>query len=269
MGAPAVVTVHDLAIYRHPEWFPGRQPLSKGLVVPRSVARAERIICVSDNTARDVEAIFNADPARLEVVHSGVSARFRPLEAERTAEVRRRLALPDRYILFVSTVEPRKNLETLLDAWVQLADRPPLVVAGGFGWRFEAVAEKMRRLEAAGLRHLGSVAPDDLPALYNLALCLAHPAWYEGFGLTPLEAMACATPVVSSNASSLPEVTGDAALLVDPADVDGWRAALERVTGDAALRNHLARRGVLRAAEFTWERCADRTWRVLSRASRG
>lgn len=263
-----MITVHDLAIYLHPEWFPGRQPLSKGLVVPRSVERAARILCVSANTARDVAAIFNPEPGRVEVVHPGVGGRFRPLEPDRTQAVRERLELPERFLLFVSTVEPRKNLETLLDAWAQLRDRPPLVVAGGFGWRYEAVRAKMERLAGAGLRHLGAVSPEDLPALYNLALALVHPAWYEGFGLTPLEAMACATPVVCSSASSLPEVVGDAALLVEPGDVDGWRAALERIDSDAALRNDLARRGVLRAAEFTWERTAERTWRALSRVAR-
>jgi len=269
VGAPAVITVHDLAIYLHREWFPGRQPLSTGLVVPRSVERAERVLCVSANTARDVEAVFHADPAKLEVVHLGVSPRFRPLEHDQTQAVRERLRLPERFILFVSTVEPRKNLETLLDAWAQLSDRPPLVVAGAFGWRFEAVAAKLERLATAGVHHLGAVAPADLPALYNAALCLAHPAWYEGFGLTPLEAMACATPVVCSSSSSLPEVVGDAGILVDPGDVDAWHEALRRVVGDGALRNDLAGRGVLRAADLSWERTADRTWRALSRAAAG
>jgi glycosyltransferase involved in cell wall biosynthesis len=269
VGAPAVITIHDLAIYLHREWFPGRQPLSTGLVVPRSVERAARVLCVSANTARDVEAIFHTDPGKLEVVHEGVSPRFRPLEPDQTLTVRERLGLPARFILFVSTVEPRKNLETLLDAWAQLADRPPLVVAGAFGWRFQAVAAKMERLAGAGLHHLGPVAPEDLPALYNAALCLAHPAWYEGFGLTPLEAMACATPVVCSSSSSLPEVVGDAGILVDPGDVGAWHEALRRVVGDGGLRNELARRGVLRAADFSWERAADRTWRALSRAAAG
>lgn len=266
--APAVVTAHDMAIYLHPEWFPGRQWLSTRVVVPRTMARADRILCISASTRRDVARLFGVDEARLEVVPLGVSPRYRPLERDRVEAVRERLALPERFILFVSTVEPRKNLETLLDAWAQMRDRPPLVVAGGFGWRYEALAERMRRLEPAGLRHLGPVETADLPALYNLATCLAHPAWYEGFGLTPLEAMACATPVVCSSSSSLPEVVGDAAVLVDPGDVEGWTAALERVTGEAALRNDLARHGVLRAAGFTWDRTAERTWSALSRAAR-
>ena len=268
MRVPAVVTAHDMAIYRHPEWFPPGQWLSTRVVVPRTVARADRILCVSASTAGDLEDLFSVDRSRLEVVHLGAAARFRPLERDRLEAVRRRLRLPDRYVLFVSTVEPRKNLDTLLDAWAQLRNRPPLVVAGAYGWRHEATAARLARLAGSGVLHLGAVQPGDLPALYNLAACLAHPAWYEGFGLTPLEAMACATPVVASRSSSLPEVVGDAGLLVDPADADAWTAALERVLGDAELRNEMARRGVLRAAEFTWERAASRTWAALSRAAR-
>jgi glycosyltransferase involved in cell wall biosynthesis len=116
------------------------------------------------------------------------------------------------------------------------------------------------------VRVLGPVAPGDLPALYNLATCLAHPAWYEGFGLTPLEAMACGLPVVASNASSLPEVVGDAGVLVAPSDVEGWTAALDRVCGDPTFAASLSARGLARAAEFTWSRAAQATWRVLDSA---
>jgi glycosyltransferase involved in cell wall biosynthesis len=145
--------------------------------------------------------------------------------------------------------------------------RPPLVVAGAWGWRCDDVRERVERL-GSGVRLLGPVPDDDLPGLYNLATCLAHPAWYEGFGLTPLEAMACGLPVVTSSASSLPEVVGDAGLLVDPADVDGWAEALERVCEDLDLAATLRRRGVLRSAEFTWSRAAQRTWRVMDRVMR-
>jgi glycosyltransferase involved in cell wall biosynthesis len=269
VGAPAVVTAHDMAIYRHPEWFPGRQPLSTRLVVPKSLERASAILCVSQSTARDVQEIFGLPAQRLEVTYEGVSERFHPVAREDRSEVRRRLELPERFILFVSTIEPRKNLGSLLDAWAQMRGRPPLVVAGGFGWRHEEIQARMVRLAAAGLRHLGPVAPEDLPALYSSATVLAHPAWYEGFGLTPLEAMACGTPVVCSDRSSLPEVVGDAGILLDPSDVQAWTDALERITGDAAAASDLRRRGLLRAADFSWERSAERTWRAIERAARG
>jgi glycosyltransferase involved in cell wall biosynthesis len=262
VGMPSLVTVHDLAIYRRPEWFPGRQWLSTRVVVPRSVRGADAVLCVSASTAADVAELFDVPRHRLHVVHEGVDPSFRPLPAEPLHEARARLGLPERFVLFVGTLEPRKNLPTLLDAWGRLPDRPALVVAGGWGWRTE---ELRARLEPApaGVHLLHAVAPGDLPVLYNLASCLAHPAWYEGFGLTPLEAMACGTPVVVSNSSSLPEVVGNGGLLVDPADVEGWTGALERVLGDPELRDGLRERGLRRAAELTWERSARGTWGVM------
>jgi glycosyltransferase involved in cell wall biosynthesis len=268
LGVPAVVTAHDTAIYLHPEWFPGGQTASVRLIVPRSMRRADSIVAVSQNTASDVIEQFGVDPRRLHVIPEGVAARYRPLEGEQVQAVRRRFDLPERFILFVSTIEPRKNLETLLAAWSRLEDRPPLVIAGGWGWRYEAIRQ---RIEAAGseVRVLGQVEPAELPGLYNGATCLAHPAWYEGFGLTPLEALACGTPVVASSAASLPEVVGDAGLLVDPADVDGWTLALARLLEDAALREELSQRGLRRAAEFSWSRAAGGTWQVLDAVIEG
>jgi glycosyltransferase involved in cell wall biosynthesis len=268
VGSPAVITVHDLAIYRHPDWFPPRQPFAVRLVVPRSLRRADAIIAVSRSTARDLEQLFGIGPERVSVVHHGVAPTFRPLPPEPRAEARRRFGLPERFILFVGTLEPRKNLDTLLDAWAQVPRRPDLVLAGGWGWRHEGLRERLGRM-GGQVRLLGAVVPEELPALYNLALCLAHPAWYEGFGLTPLEAMACGTPVVCSDAASLPEVVGEAALLVPPGDVQGWRAALERVASDSDLTTELRRKGILRAAEFSWDRAAERTWEIIERSASG
>ncbi|MBO0702610.1 MAG: glycosyltransferase family 4 protein [Candidatus Dormibacteraeota bacterium] len=262
VGMPSVVTAHDLAIYRNPEWFPEGQWLSVQHVVPRSLRRADRIICVSHSTARDVTALLGVPQERLRVVPLGVGEMFRPQPATVIADLRRRLRLPERFCLFVSTIEPRKNLPVLLDAWSHLEDRPALVVAGGTGWQAGEIEAKLGRAGGDVLR-LGAVARQDLPALYSAALCLCHPAWYEGFGLTPLEAMACGTPVVVSNRSSLPEVVGDAGLLVDPADPGAWTEAMARVLGDDDLRRELRLRGRARAATFTWARTAGMTWRVF------
>src|SRR5216683_1380963 len=222
VGCPTVITVHDLAIYRKREWFPAGQPLSTGWIVPRSMRNADRLIAVSQNTASDLQAIFDVPASRIAVVHEGVSKMFRPLGSEDLNEARARLNLPERFILFVSTIEPRKNLETLLEAWAMMRDRPDLVVVGGWGWRYEGIRARMQRL-GPGLHHLEGLDPAQLPAVYNLALMLAHPAWYEGFGLPPLEAVA----------------------------------------GDADLAADLRRRGILRAAEFSWGRTADLTWKVV------
>ena len=265
VGCPSVITVHDLAIYRNPRWFPGRQPLSTRLVVPRSVLRADVVIAVSENTAHDIAEIFGLDRSRIEVVYHGISPKLRPMSAEERADARARLNLPKRFILFVGTVEPRKNLDTLLDAWAMMRDRPDLVVVGSWGWLYEPVREKMTRL-GPRLHHLESVAQEELPAIYNLARILAHPAWYEGFGLPPLEAMACGTPAVVSDRSSLPEIVGDAAIIVPADQPDAWREELERVMGDTDLAADLRHRGILRAAEFSWARAAQLTWQAIDDA---
>lgn len=262
LGCPAMITVHDLAIYRKREWFPAGQPLSTGWIVPRSLQHAERLIAVSESTAKDIQSIFGVPAERIAVVPEGVARGFRPLSAEDLAEARARLNLPQRFILFVSTIEPRKNLGTLLEAWAMMRDRPDLVVVGGWGWRYETERALMARL-GPRLHHIAGLEPAQLPAVYNLALALAHPAWYEGFGLPPLEAMACGTPVVVSDRSSLPEVVGDAGLVVPADSPEAWCRALEAVAGDAALAADLRRRGIVRAAQFSWERAADLTWQAV------
>jgi glycosyltransferase involved in cell wall biosynthesis len=257
VGSPSVITVHDLAIYRNAGWFPPRQPSSLG--------RADRVIAVSSNTARDAEELFGVRRSRIAVVPHGVSQGLRPMSGEELAPVRERFQLPERFILFVGTIEPRKNLLTLLEAWAMMRDRPDLVIVGGWGWNYEPIRERISRL-GDKVHHLDAIEPTDLPAIYNLARVLAHPAWYEGFGLPPLEAMACGTPVVVSDSSSLPEVVGDAGLVVAAGDADGWRRALENVLGDQDLAADLRRQGILRAAEFSWARSAAMTWGVIDEA---
>ncbi len=246
VGSPAAITIHDLAIFRNPKWFPRGQPLSRRLVVPRSVLRADVLVAVSESTARDLVELFGIDRGRIQVVPHGVSAKFHPMSAEERAEARARLRLPERFILFVGTVEPRKNLDTLLDAWVLMRDRPDLVVVGSWGWRYEAIKEKMQRL-GPRLHQLDSVDLDELPVIYNLARVLAHPAWYEGFGLPPL-------------------VVADAGVVVPADEPEAWRKALEQVIADTDMAADLRHRGILRAAQFSWERAAQLTWRAIDEA---
>jgi glycosyltransferase involved in cell wall biosynthesis len=265
VGCPTVITVHDLAIYLNPDWFPGGQALSTRLVVPRSLTRSDVLIAVSNNTARDIQDVFGVPSSSIEVVPHGVSSRYRPLGAEDLAIARARLKLPERFILFVGTIEPRKNLSTLLEAWAMLSDRPDLVIVGDWGWRYDAIREQIGRL-GDRVHHVEGLDPAELPAVYNLARVLAHPAWYEGFGFPPLEAMACGTPVVVSDRSSLPELVGDAGTVVAADDPEAWRKALETVLGDADLAASMKRRGILRAAQFSWSRSAGLTWRAVDKA---
>jgi glycosyltransferase involved in cell wall biosynthesis len=267
LDCPAVITIHDLAIYHNANWFP-RQPLSTALVVPRSVVRADRVIAVSESTAQDVVKVFGVNRKRIDVVHHGISTKFHPMTTEELADARSRLKLPERFILFVGTVEPRKNLPTLLEAWATMRDRPDLVVVGAWGWLYGDVQRQMERL-GPSLHHMQGLDPDELPAVYNLARVLAHPAWYEGFGLPPLEAMACGTPVIVSDRSSLPEVVGDAGVVVPADEPEAWRKALEKVVGDTDFAAEQRRRGILRAAQFSWGRAAQMTWRAIDQAIAG
>jgi glycosyltransferase involved in cell wall biosynthesis len=265
VGRPTVITIHDLAIYLNPDWFPRGQTLSTRLVIPRSLDRADVVIAVSNNTAQDIEDLFGVPAARIDVVPHGVSSRFRPLDREDLAIARAKLKLPERFILFVGTIEPRKNLGTLLEAWAMLTDRPDLVIVGAWGWRYEGIKEQLGRL-GGRVHHVEGLDPAELPAVYNLARVLAHPAWYEGFGFPPLEAMACGTPVVVSDRSSLPELVGDAGLIAAADDPEAWRRALETVLADADLAASFKRRGILRAAQFSWSRSARLTWQSVDKA---
>ena len=225
------------------------------------------VIAVSNNTADDIEDLFDVPASRINVVPHGVSHLFTAAEPRGPRHRSRAPPAPERFILFVGTIEPRKNLATLLEAWAMMRDRPDLVIVGAWGWLYEPIKERLERL-GPRVHHIEGLDPAELPAVYNLARVLAHPAWYEGFGFPPLEAMACGTPVVVSDRASLPEVVGEAGLIAPADDPDAWRKALEKVVGDSDLAADLKRRGILRAAQFSWSRSADLTWRSIDRAIR-
>ncbi len=259
-----VLTVHDLAFERYPQdTMPGMLRYLR-TVVPRSVRRADYIIAPSEATCRDLIALYGTPPHKVRVIYAGVEERFTPKGgAEEAAVLRARYGLPEApIVLTVGTLQPRKNHLRLVQAFAQVAERAVLVIAGGAGWNYEAVRREVRRLGLEGrVIFSGFVEDADLPALYRAATVFAYPALYEGFGLPVLEAMACGVPVVTANVSSLPEVTGpQAALLVDPLDVEALAAALARLLDDADLRAALRERGIARAARFSWQRAARETW---------
>ncbi len=265
---PLVLTVHDLALLRHPEFG---TPALRHLVghVAATWREARRVIADSAATARDLRELLGVPAEVLRIVYPGVAAHFRPLDAATRAPVLARLGLDAPYVLHVGTLEPRKNLARLVRAYAHATDRraaaPALVLAGGPGWGDGDPAAAITAAGCAARVHrLGGVADADLPALYGGALLLAYPSLSEGGGLPLLEAMACGTPVLTSDVASLPEVAGDAALLVDPHDEAALAAALTRLLDDTALRADLAARGPARAARFTWEACAAATAAVYA-----
>ncbi len=274
LGASAsVFTIHDLIFRFYPEYH---LPLNRwylSLMLPRFMRRADAIIAVSENTRRDVTRLMQIPADKITVIYEGVNPSFRPVrDAAELVRVRERYRLPGRYVLYLGTIEPRKNLVTLLEAYRALLarekDMPDLVIAGRKGWLYQPVFDRVRELGLAPrVRFTDWIASDDAPALLSAADVFVFPSLYEGFGLPPLEAMACGTPVICSNASSLPEVVGEAGVLFDPQDPGALAGALARVLADESLRAELRERGLAQAARFSWERAARETLAVYRQAA--
>jgi glycosyltransferase involved in cell wall biosynthesis len=276
---PSLLTVHDLSFLRYPQ---GAHPaLLAWLIqaVPRSLRRARHVLADSESTRADLIQLMSIPADQITVIGAGVEEHFQPVtDAETLARVGARYDLPGRFILGVSTLEPRKNFTGLIAAFNRLAGTAPrspvadlhLVIAGGKGWLYEDI---FAAAEASPIReriHFTRFVDDeDLPALYSLASLFAFPSHYEGFGIPVLEAMACGTPVVCADNSSLPEVAGDAALLVEATDTDALVAAMQRLLIDTSLREELIKRGFEQTKQFTWEEAARRLLRVYEEVRAG
>ncbi len=269
---PSVFTLHDLIFRLYPETH---MPLNRWfltLMMPRFLRHADAVIAVSECTRRDAIRWYRIPEERIHVIYEGVDERFRPAPSEAVEAVRARYRLPDRFILYVGTIEPRKNLPTLFAAYRLLLERWPdlgLVVAGKPGWLTGGTFRALRELGLEErVRFLGYVPDEDLPPLYSAAAVFVFPSLYEGFGLPPLEAMACGTPVVVSDVSALPEIVGEAGLRVPPGDPAGWAVALEAVLVDGSLRERLREAGLRQAARFRWSEVARRTLEVYEQVWR-
>lgn len=259
-----IVTVHDLSYVRVPECFPAPLLNYLNAAVPHALKRADLIFADAASTQRDLHEVYSIPLERIRVLYSGVDERFRPQVPEESRARVRELTGGKPYLLSVSTIQPRKNYARLIDAFArlvgdaraQIADAV-LVIAGSKGWMYEEVFESVRRFDLAKRVIFPDFFSDaDLPALYAGATLFVYPSLYEGFGLPVAEAMACGAPVVTSNASSLPEVAGDAALYFEPRDVNAMAQAMQRALNDEALRADLRAKGLEQAKMFSWEKAA-------------
>jgi glycosyltransferase involved in cell wall biosynthesis len=257
--ARTVYTLHDLIFLQYPQYHKAYNRWYLTLTMPLYLQAADVIVTPSTCSKQDAIKHYGLPEEKIKVIYEAPAPTFSPLtNPAELARVRAAYNLPERYILHVSTIEPRKNLIRLLDAFQPLlADWPDLklILVGKKGWLYESF---FAHLQALGLAECvifpGYVAEADLPAFYQLAQVFAFPSLYEGFGLGPVEAMACGTPVVSSNSSSLPEVVGQAGLLVDPHDTAALSRSLRRILADAQLRADLSQRGLLQAKNFSWQK---------------
>ena len=262
-------TIHDLTCWIMPEVHSAAN-LRADREFGEALRRADGLIAVSQSTKEDAVRILKIAPEKMTVIHSGIAPAFFKIDGRAIQETRQRYSLKRPSVLFVGTIEPRKNLDFLITAFESLPgslkQQFELVVAGPIGWAERATVERLR-----GLRYLGYVPENDIPALTAGATVFAYPSLYEGFGFPVAQAMAAGVPVITSNVSALPEIAGDAALLIDPRSLDGLRSALERLLLSESLRNELAARGRERARAFSWERCAQESlkWFRQIAGSRG
>lgn len=266
---PSVVTVHDLIPLLYPETHRLKVKLSFTPFIRSTVESARIVVVDSKATAGDLTTQFPQARDKVRVIYPGVDSDFGPGRSESIRATREGLDCPNGYILFVGTLEPRKNLSVLLDAWEHLRQErsaPPLIIVGPYGWRSRAVFARVQNLAGNGLTHLASVSRERLVELFQAARALVLPSVYEGFGLPALEAMACGIPAVVGNTSSLPEVVGDSGLLVEPDNVGDLIGSLRELLGNSDLSGELSARGIERASHFTWARAASQMEEVFSAA---
>jgi glycosyltransferase involved in cell wall biosynthesis len=260
-GARLTTTVHDMTCWLMPELHSRANRKLAHWFGEKVMKRADGILAISESTRRDAVEILGLDPDRIEVVYPGVPDAYFEVTAADVHAVREKYKLERPYVLSVGTVEPRKNVAGLLKAWVQLGaaarEEYGLVVVGPIGWADRATVAEVREA-SKGVRYLGYVAEADLPGITAGAAALAYPSFYEGFGLPVAQAMAAGTAVLTSNVSSLPEVAGDAGLLVDPRSQAELRDGLERLLTSATLRERLGGNGRIRAGQFRWQKAARR-----------
>jgi len=262
-GVPSVVTIHDLIPLRYPEYFTPFQRLVYGVMVRLAAHTTKRVLADSRSAARDLQSFLGLSDTRIRVVPAAADPMFHVCSAEEVKAIRDKYSLPEAYVLHLSSSKPHKNLVRLVEAWALLEERGvtsgcSLALAGQVSPRYPEARDRIRLLSMEGrVRLLGRIPDHDLPGLYSGASWFVFPSLYEGFGLPVLEAMACGTPVVCSNTSSLPEIVGDTAITFDPVDTEGIAQALTHALVDPERAKEMGEKALQRARQFDWERTAQ------------
>lgn len=266
-AAKSILIIHDLSFLRYPQFFSARKNFwHKMINVPKLVKKFDKIATISENTKNDIVELCGVSPEKVRVIYSGIGKEFKKIENKKSDEmlsIKKKHDLPDKFILFLGTIEPRKNIAGLILAYNELRsvnrglEDHQLIIAGGAGWKGDDIFKTWKNSPYKDdIKFLGYIGREEKVCLYNLASLFVYPSFYEGFGFPPLEAMACGTPVIASFSSSLPEILGTAALLVDPYDCKDMAMAIERILKSDELRNNFIERGLDKAREFSWEKTA-------------
>jgi len=261
-----IITVHDIMQILFPKEVKPLVHLVQKTMLPRTLKTADKIIADSYNTKKDIIKYFKIPEDKIKVIHLGVDEDYKPLPKEKMESIKKKYNINHPFILYVGALKPSKNIPTLIKAFYKLKKQGlpyKLVITGKKRWKYKEVFKLIDKLNLSkDTIFTGYVPKEDLPALYNAADLFVSPSLYEGFGLPPLEAMACGTPVITSNTSSLPEVVGDAGIMVDPYDVDGLSKAMYEVLTNDGLREELRKKGLERAKLFSWKECAEEHLKV-------
>jgi Glycosyltransferase len=264
-----ITTVHDMSYRAFPQYHPRSRVFLLRAFEDR-LRKADRIITDSQYSRQEIVEMLRVSQESVTVIYLGAGSQYRPIavSSDKKLELQSRYALPERYLLYVGTIEPRKNLERLIEAFYlyrqeEIGAEVKLVLAGGKGWLYEDIFAQVKVLHLEqDVIFTGYVPDEDLLSLYNMALAFVYPSLYEGFGLPPLEAMSCGVPVISSNTSSIPEVVGDAGILIDPYRTEDIAEAIGKLASSESLRDELSWRGIQRSRLFSWKQCAIETLQV-------
>ena len=271
-GCKKIITVHDLSFLRYKEFFSLKQRIWHRIInAKKFLNKADIIVAVSENTKKDIVELCDVNPEQVKVIYSGIGDQYSKIKNidmqnfafQDLALIKKKYNLPDKYILYLGTLEPRKNVEGIIRAFNELRMKNKelaeikLVIAGGNGWKSKNIFNVWEKSKYKDdIKFLGYVNSNDKAYLYNLASVFVYPSFYEGFGFPPLEAMACGTPVITSFTSSIPEVVGEAAIMVDPYNITGIANAMEQVLTNQELQNDLIKKGLEQARRFSWEKTA-------------
>jgi len=268
IGCKKIVTFHDLSFERYPHFFSWRKRAWQRFLMDarQEAQQADKIIAVSQSTKDDLVNLYGIEPKKIKVIYSGVGNQFKVQNA-RCKIIKNKYNLPDKFILYFGTIEPRKNLIGLIKAFELLRRNHSikLVVAGAKGWLYQDILKTAQESKySQDIIFTGFIEEADKPALYNLAKLFVYPSFFEGFGFPPLEAMACGLPTIVSHTSSLPEVVGQGTLMVDPYNIDELTWAMETALTDNSLRKQLIQKGINQAKKFSWPKCARETLKVIT-----
>ncbi len=282
VGSKKIITFHDLSFERYPAFFSRRKRLWQRFLMTaqQEAKKADKIIAVSQSTKDDLINLFGLEPGKIKVIYSGVGKQFRPIKngddipkltAQSIIKLKKKYNLPDKFVLYFGTIEPRKNLIGLIKAFELLksqgkrSSQIKLVIAGTNGWLYKDILKTAQESKySRDIIFTGFIEDKDKPYLYNLAELFVYPSFFEGFGFPPLEAMACGLPTIVSHTSSLPEVVGQGALMIDPYNIDELAWAMEMALTDSNLKERLIKKGIVQAKKFSWSKCARETLKTLT-----